>query len=216
MKPNRKLVIIGLICGLFMMVSCSPTKQTAEFRQMRRAADTLIVIAPFLEINVCDFWNKKPDSLLLEKNREIITNTTNQMLSSRYVLKHVEMAEFNTDKSLALGYNTVNSSGADKAINQRRFYPELGENNHIKMAVFISFYGEYYTNTTTGWQNPMLGTTTIRGKPPVKPIGDLRLIVFNLQTDEIIFSKRVYTRNNSACSPVRMEGMVRKILRDIY
>ena len=198
------------------MISCFPTRQTTEFRQMKRMADTLFVITPHLEITAFDFREKTPDSLLAEKNREIITNVTNQVLSLRYALKQLEMPELDRDKLLALFYDIDNSSGANRTIKRQTFFPSLRELDNSKLAMFITFHAEYNSVTTAVSGNTMFGTSSVRVTPSARPRSDLRLIVFNMETDEIIFYNRYNTRNYSASSPADMERMTRKILRDIY
>ena len=216
MTKIRRQLVIGLTCGLFLMISCFPTRQSTEFRQMKRMADTLVVIAPYLEITAYDFREKTPDSLLAEKNREIITNVTNQVLSSRYALKKSEMPELDRDKLLALFYDADNSSGANRTIRRQTFFPSLREIDKSKLAMFITFHAEYNSVTTAVSGNTMFGTSSVRITPSARPRSDLRLIVFNLQTDEIVYYNRYDTRNYSASSPADMERMTRKILRDIY
>ncbi len=198
------------------MISCFPTRQTSEFRQIKREADTLIVINPHLEITAYDFRERTPDSELAEKNREIITMATNQVLSSRYNLKQIEMPELDRDKLLTLFYDLDNSSGTNMTTKKQTFFPELKKIDNNKLAMFIVFHAEYNSVTTAVSGNTMFGTSSVRITPSARPHSDLRLIVFNLQTDELIFYKRYDTRNYSARSPADMERMTRKILRDIY
>lgn len=196
------------------MVSCFPTKQTSEFRQLKREADTLIVISPYLEITAYDFREKTLDSLLAEKNREIITSATKQVLSSRYALKHIEMPELNRDELLALFYDADKSSGANTMIKRQTLFPALKEIDNNQLAMFIIFHAEYNTVTTAVRANTMTNAWSFT--PSARPRSDLRLIVFDIQTDEIVFYNRYNTRNYSASSPADMERMTRKLLKDIY
>jgi hypothetical protein len=217
MRQKQKLLIIGFICGLFfLMISCFPTKQTSEFRQLKREVDTLIVISPYLEITAFDFREKTPDSLLAKRNKELITTVTNQLLSSRYALKHIEMPELDRDKLLALFYDLDNSSVTNTINKKQPFFPALKEIDNNQLAMIITFHAEYNSVTTALSSRSNFGTHTAVITPSARPRSDLRLIVFNLHTDEIIFYNRYDTRNYSASSPADMEKMTRKILRDIY
>jgi len=198
------------------MISCFPTRQSAEFRQMKREADTLIVITPYLEITAFDFRERTPDSLLTESNREIITNSTNQLLSSRYALKQIEMPELDKVKLLALFNDLDNSSGTNNTAKKQTFFPELKKLDNTQLAMFIIFHAEYNSVSTAVSDNTMFGTSSVKITPSARPRSDLRLIVFNLKTDEIIFYNRYYTRNYSASSHADMERMTRKLLRSIY
>lgn len=212
MKQNS--LIIGLLCGLFLMTSCFPTRQSSEFRQMKREADTLVVISPHLEITAYDFRVRTADSELAEKNREIITVSTNKVLSSRYALKHIEMPELDKGKLLALFNELENLSGASTLIIPQTFFPSLKEIENNQLAMIIVFHAEYNSINTAIGANTMANTWSYT--PAARPRSDLRLIVFNMQTDEIIFYNRYKTRNYSANSPDDMERMTRKILKDIY
>ena len=211
---KQKFLIIGLICGLFLMISCSPTRQASLFRQMKKEADTLIVISPYLEIIAYDYREKIPDSVLAENNKELITSVTNQLLSSRYVLKHIEMPELDREKLLALFFAADNSPGANKTSRQQTFFSDLKGTENAQLAIFITYHAEYNSATMAVGANAMTNTWSIT--PSARPRSDLRLIAFNLQTDEIIFYNRYSSRSYSANSPVDMEKMTRKILRDIY
>ncbi len=142
MIRNRKKLMIVWICSLFLMISCYPTRQTTEFRQMKRMADTLVVITPYLEITAYDFREKTPDSLLVRKNKEIITNVTNQVLSSRYVLKQSDMPELDRYKLLALFYDIDNSSDANRKIRQQTFFPSMKNLDNSKLAIFITLHAD--------------------------------------------------------------------------
>ncbi len=183
---------------------------------MKKVADTLIVICPYLEITAYDFREKTLDSELAEKNKEIIARVTNQVLSSEYAIKQIEMPELDRDKLLDLYYDLDNSSGKNTATKQQTFFPSLKEIDNNHLAMFIVFHAEYNSVTTAVSGNTMYGNSSVRITPSARPRSDLGLIVFNLQTDEIIFYNRYDTRNYSASSPADMERMTRKILRDIY
>lgn len=214
MKQKSRLSIVALICGLSLMVSCLPSRKASLFREMKNAADTLVVIGPYLEIMAYDFREKTPDSVLAEKNKELITRITNQILSSRYVLKHIEMPELDRDKLLALYYDADNSSGANKTIRQQTFFPELKGAADNQLAIFITYHAEYNSITTAVATSPFSNSWSIT--PSARSRSDFRLIVFNIQTDEIIFYNRYNTRNINPNSTPDMERMIRKLIRDIY
>jgi hypothetical protein len=211
---RQKPLTIGLICGLFLMISCLPTRQSTVFREMKRDADTLIVISPYLEITAFDFREKTFDSELTEKNQEIIARATNQLLSSKYALKHIEMPEINRDRLMALFYDLDKASNLENK--QQTFFPTLNNINSNQLAIFLVFHAEYNSVTKAISGNSMMGTSYVRITPAARPHSDLRLVVFNLQTHEIVFYNKYDTRNYSASSPADMERMTRKILRDLY
>jgi hypothetical protein len=211
----RFLYLIGLIWGLFLMISCFPTRQTSEFRQMKREADTLIVISPYLEITAYNFREKTPDSVLAQKNKEIITRVTNQLLSSRYALKQIEMPELDREKLLTL-LHEADSTSVTNTTSYQAFFPALKEIDNNQLAMFIVFHAEYNSVTTAVSGNTMFGNSSVRVTPSARPRSDLRLIVFNVQTDEIVFYNKYNTRSYSASSAADMERMTRKILKDIY
>ena len=211
---NQKLLIIGLIFVLFLITSCLSTKQTAIFRQMKKETDTLIVISPYLEIIAFDFREKTPDSVLADLNKELITRVTNQLLSSRYVLKHIEMPALDKDKLLELFNKADNPSVEDIMPQKQTFFADLKGTENPQLALFITYHAEYNSVTTAVRTNSMSNTWGF--VPSARPHSDLRLIVFNMQTDEIVFYNFYDTRNYGANSPADMERMTRKILKDIY
>lgn len=164
------------------MISCLPTRQTAEFRQMKKAADPIVVISPYLEVSAFDFREKTPDSALTEWNRALITSVTNQVLSPKCALKHIEMSDLYRDNFLAMYYDFDHLSGANKSIKRHTFFHALGAVEHNEIALFISFHAEYNSATTAITGNAMIGASPVRPTSAAKLRSDIGLMVFNLQT----------------------------------
>ena len=216
MKLKHKLSLIAVTCCTFLTTSCIPGKQTSLFSNMKKEADTLIVFSPYLEIIAFDYRTKTPDSILADENKEIITRVTNQLLSSRYKLKHIEMPALDSQKLSDFFFRADNAPGANNSTRQQTFFPELKEIDNNQLAMFITFHAEYNSVTTAITGSTSYGASSVRITPSARPRSDLRLIIFNMQTNEIIFYNRYDTRSYSANSPADVERMTRKILRDIY
>lgn len=214
MKKNPTLFLIALISGLFIMISCVPVGQTALFRHMKKEADTLIVISPFLEIMANDFRVKTSDTILVERNIDLITSVTSKVLSSKYVLKHIEMPELDMKKIMLIYSELDKSSIENNTTRQQTFFPALKDLDNNQLAIFITLHAEHNTETTAMTYNPV--TKTHNYNPAASPKSDLRLFVFNLQTDEIIYYDRFFSRSFSANSPANMETMTKKLLKSLY
>ena len=85
--------MVGWMVGLSLILGCASAKQSTGFRQMKREADTLVVINPYVEINAFNFHEELPDQVLDEKDRGIITRTTREILAGRYALKDLDLPE---------------------------------------------------------------------------------------------------------------------------
>ncbi len=216
MKTKRKLILIALMYGLFIMISCMPGGQTALFRQMKKEADTLIVISPYLEILADDFREKSIDHDLQELNRQLITKVTSDVLSSRYVLKHIELPEIDENKLFSFYDSLDNSTESNAAAIQQPLFSELKEIDKSKLAMFITYHAEYNSVAAPVSSQSNFGTSTLTVNPSARPRSDLRLIVINLQTDEVVFYNRHNTRNYSPNIPNDIEQITRRLLKDIY
>ncbi|NPD45383.1 hypothetical protein [Lentimicrobium sp. S6] len=211
-----KILLLGILT-LFLM-SFTPIKYDKIFKKDKQKVDTLIMIMPYVQVFAHDNEEVFMDIELSILNENLIDSVSKDILDRKYVFKNITL------KPDALGLSDL----FEKLEASPKYLNNISAQNifmkqeiiwESKYAIMIFLEGYHLAAYPPHYfRNAQLKSNTI-----MIPINnsteseiDLRLIMINTESNEIVYYDKVNSSQYDPRLPNEIENMVRQILKKIY
>jgi hypothetical protein len=214
--PYRKY-IFGL--SLCILLGFIPEKYSGDFKKEKKEIDTLTIFNAIVYIVSDNNRSEFVDIALSQINQKLLDSVTYNLLSKKYKLEKA----FITSIDIKI-YNDlfVKLDTSSKSLNKISSKP-LFINQKIacksKYALLLVYQGQYHPDFPPHYKlNKAMLSSTIVIKPnnPTAANSDLRLLIIDTETEEIVFYDRLHTSRFDARVDTEIIQMTRNILRNVY
>jgi hypothetical protein len=221
MRTNLKVQYVkyAFVLTLFILSAFIPAKYAADFKKEKKGIDTLTVFSSIVQVVSDDNITRYIDSTLSDKNQMLLDSITYALLSKKYTLEKVSLSSVDIGNYADLFEQLENSPESLDKISAR----PLLNNQHLKCksryALLLIYNASYHPDFPPHYKlNSVLVYSTIVITPgnPTASDSDLRLLIIDTQTENIVFYDRINASKYDARVIYDLDQMARIILKKIY
>jgi len=205
-----------IIVSFSLTYSCSPPKQTSDFRSIKKSIDTLAIASPLVTIMAKNKGNIVKDIELSESNSTLITKVTINLLDSRYNLKNIRFLQ----DSVLYQNILISIDSSSGSIEPNKIKAIIDEHEYRNQAryVLVIFYCAEYNSMFEPNHNVRegLANNAIIINAATKPRSRLDIIVLDMQKKELKYYDRIESSDIDPRIPANVESFTKKVLKSIY
>ncbi|NOX48177.1 MAG: hypothetical protein GXO89_14485 [Chlorobi bacterium] len=203
--------------SMLFLLSFVPAKYSAGFKKGKKGIETLTIYSPVVHIVANDKRTEYLDSVLTKKNQIFLDSLTHDLLFKKYTLESTSLPMFDMNVFTGLFEQLEDSPKLLDNISAKQLLGELNLEHKSKFALMLVYSGTVnpdfppHFNVLYG-----LASNTLIIDPSTKPYSEMRLMIIDTESEDVVFYDMVKTSNFDPRISGEVEQLAKKILRKIY
>jgi len=217
-KINSQQTILLIIILIVTLTSFIPAKYTKDFKKQKKQISSLTLISPIVTIISNNGIERYVDTVSTKANQILIKDFTNELLSHKYKIENVKTPKINI---LLLNKILSKLEDSPNELTKNSYKPiqkEIDLRFKNRYALLIIYNGTFNPDFPPHYKlnSAISGTIVITPNITTKAESDLRVLILDTDTKEIVFYDRIFSSQYDPRIPYETEQMTKKILKKIY
>ena len=213
---GRTAIAILIVLTIFSHLGCSSAKYSAGFKSEKKQIDALTIFSPLVNVTFKKDQLTYIDTAFSTSIQQQMEEITLEVLSSKFNVEQVSLSSVNQKALFDLFHKLDNSPKTLDAISSGSLF-EINPGCNSRYAVLLTFHSEInanfgpHQNVSTG-----MATNSIIIAPHTKPHSELRLMVLDMNNDEIVFCDMIKSSNFDPRIESEIKHKTKTILKKVY
>ena len=213
LKIMKRIVLFLTITTV--LFSCSTGKYAADYKQIKKSIDTLVVLSPMIVIDASDYNGKRIIDSELENNvRKFLTDKSYSLLTGKYVIESDFSNNEYKDENIIEFANLLRNIKQSKNPIQNLVLPNSIYQNHNTGKYFLFIYLKgHYTIGVSPYET--LGNNSSINLTPAGTANEEVGVLLLNNNNELIYFNSIFSVNDPRLQELTERDFI-KVIKSIY